>query len=162
VNHIEFATANPAVSARCHWLTIQSQIEMLKISSVDLHRDIAKRTITGTTANVARLALRITGMAAGATITVELDGQKLENIASPAENGEIVLVREGDKWTAISEPASSKLKNPQRYGPFKDAFRNSMIFIYGTAGTPEENAWSLRKRASMLRHFGIAAMVRSM
>jgi hypothetical protein len=32
-----------------------------------------------------------------------------------------------------------------RRGPFKEAFRNHMIFVVGTKGTTEENAWGLAK-----------------
>jgi hypothetical protein len=36
-------------------------------------------------------------------------------------------------------------KGPQRYGTFKEAFNNKMIFVYGTKGNKEENEWSLNK-----------------
>src|SRR5207249_997563 len=36
-------------------------------------------------------------------------------------------------------------KAPQRYGPFKEAFRNRVLFVYGTCGTPHENAWAFAK-----------------
>jgi hypothetical protein len=37
------------------------------------------------------------------------------------------------------------MKGPERYGPFKDAFRHRMVFVYGTKGTAAENAWALAK-----------------
>jgi len=43
-------------------------------------------------------------------------------------------------------------KGPQRYGTFKDAFNNRMIFVYGTSGTKEENEWSFNKARMMLKH----------
>ncbi len=36
-------------------------------------------------------------------------------------------------------------KGPHRGGPLKEAFRNRFVFVYGTAGTPEENAWMLAR-----------------
>ena len=39
----------------------------------------------------------------------------------------------------------SAQKGPERYGPFKDAFRNHVVFVYGTKGTPAENAAALAK-----------------
>lgn len=54
------------------------------------------------------------------------------------------LAREGDKWSLIPPPLPS-LKGPPRYGLFKDAFRNRVMFVYGTTGTPDENAWAFAK-----------------
>ena len=36
-------------------------------------------------------------------------------------------------------------KRAHRYGPFKEAFGNRMIFVYATKGTAEENAWAYAK-----------------
>jgi hypothetical protein len=54
------------------------------------------------------------------------------------------LARVGERWAVTSEPSPS-LKGPQRCGPFKEAFRNRMQFVYGTTGTPVENAWAFAK-----------------
>ena len=36
-------------------------------------------------------------------------------------------------------------KNPSRYGPFKEAFGQQVILVYGTGGSAEENRWALAK-----------------
>jgi hypothetical protein len=54
------------------------------------------------------------------------------------------LERTEEGWRSIPKPSKS-LKGPHRSGTFKDAFRNRMIFVYGTHGTSEENAWALAK-----------------
>ena len=75
-----------------------------------------------------------------AGIDVELDGQKLR-VDRPSEGGKssrFWLARERETWTALSEPPSLRLKGPHRYGPFKDAFRNRFVLVYGTRGTPAE------------------------
>ena len=36
-------------------------------------------------------------------------------------------------------------KGPARQGPFKEAFRNRFVLVFGTKGTSEENAWSLAR-----------------
>jgi hypothetical protein len=54
------------------------------------------------------------------------------------------LQREGPRWSVIKQP-STALKGPHRYGPFKDAFRNHMVFVYGTRGTEAEKAWAFAK-----------------
>jgi hypothetical protein len=37
------------------------------------------------------------------------------------------------------------LPHPRRYGTFKEAFNYKMVFVYGTAGTKEENEWNYNK-----------------
>ena len=144
VNSIAFKTASPAVSASCHWATVEAQIEPLVTSSIDVGFDAEARQFTGTTKNVARLALDIAHVPAGDPLGIEMDGQKLENVGSPAGTHKIWLSRSGDKWTIVGKP-SPKQKGPHRMGPFKEAFQHRMVFVYGTAGTAEENAWALAK-----------------
>jgi dienelactone hydrolase len=143
VRKVEFVTASPGVSARSHWATIEAQQHALQFSSVKLTCDPARRRFAGTTDNVARLALDLAPLKAGEPLTVELDGQKLEKIAWP-EKDRLWLVRNNETWAVAKEPAPA-LKGPHRYGPFKDAFRNRMLLVYGTTGTKEENAWALAR-----------------
>jgi hypothetical protein len=70
-----------------------------------------------------------------------LDGQELK---TTSKGPTLWLMRTGSTWTAGDEP-SPALKGPRRSGPFKDAFRNRMVFVYGTMGTAEENAWAFDK-----------------
>ncbi|MDZ7260605.1 MAG: alpha/beta hydrolase, partial [candidate division KSB1 bacterium] len=46
---------------------------------------------------------------------------------------------------SVIEQPSFDLKGPHRYGTFKDAFKNRMIFVYGTKGNAEENHWAFSK-----------------
>jgi len=41
--------------------------------------------------------------------------------------------------------AASKINQTQQVGPFKRVFDNHFMLVYGTKGTPEENAWALNK-----------------
>jgi len=45
----------------------------------------------------------------------------------------------------MSTPPDLRLKGPHRSGPFKEAFRHRVQLVYGTRGTPEENAWQQAK-----------------
>jgi pimeloyl-ACP methyl ester carboxylesterase len=143
VRKVEFVTASPGVSARSHWATIEAQEHAFKFSNVRLTCDPGKRRFAGTTDNVARLALDLAPLKPGEPLTVELDGQKLEKINWP-EKERLWLTRAKGEWSVAKEPAPA-LKGPHRCGPFKDAFRNNMLFVYGTKGTKEENAWSLAR-----------------
>jgi hypothetical protein len=110
---------------------------------VSIRWDPGARRFVGTTSNVARLAFSLAHARLGAPIKVELDGQQIEGIPWPAER-RLWLAREGERWSVIAKPPAS-LKGPHRYGPFKDAFRNRMVFICATRGTAEENAWAFAK-----------------
>ena len=143
LRHINFTTVNPGVSASCHWLAIEQQIHSLKKSVADVRWDPGKRRFVGTTENVARLALSLNHVKPGLTLKVDLDGQTLAEIPWPKDL-KLWLQNEAGQWRLASK-LSPALKNPLRYGPFKDAFRHHMIFVYGTKGTPEENAWAFNK-----------------
>jgi hypothetical protein len=131
------------VSARCDWATIEAQVQAMKLSTVKLTCDPAARRFHGSTDNVARLTLDLAPLKPGESLAVELDDQKLDSVRWP-DKGRLRLVREGDRW-AVGKEAPASHKGPQRSGPFKDAFRNGMMFVYGTKGTKEENAWAYAK-----------------
>lgn len=144
VRRVEFRTAHPGVSADCHWLTIEAQQKPFAVSRVDLRHDPDKRTFAGTTENVARLSLDLGHLPPGKPAAVTLDGQSFPAVGWPADGTRVWFTRSGEKWTEAAKPAAV-LKGPHRAGPFKDAFRNRVVFVYGTQGTPEENAWALAK-----------------
>jgi predicted esterase len=144
VKAVDFITASPSVSASCHWATIEAQPVAFKPSAVHLKLDDARRRFSGTTENVLRLALDVGHLSAG-SIEVVLDGQTFSKLARPeGDRPRLWFHRDGQSWSPASKPALA-LKGPHRSGPFKDAFRNRVLFVYGTHGTPEENAWSLAK-----------------
>ena len=143
LRQINFTTVNPGISASCHWLVIQQQVHPLKKSVADVRWGPGKRRFVGTTENVARLAFSLSHVQPGQALKVELDGQTLDKIPWP-NDARLWLQNEGGQWRLVSK-LSPALKGPQRYGPFKDAFRHHMLFVYGTRGTPEENAWAFNK-----------------
>jgi dienelactone hydrolase len=144
VRQVDFVTPNPGVSAWCYWVGIGGQIQQLKPSAVSLRHDPVRRRFVGNTENVAWLVLDLNHVQTDRPLTVELDSQKLTGIPYSSEARSIWLKRDGEKWSVVSRPRLA-LKGPHRYGPFKDAFRNNLLFVYGTAGTAEENAWSFAK-----------------
>jgi poly(3-hydroxybutyrate) depolymerase len=143
VRRIQFTTASPGVSSRAHWAAIEDQIKRLEPSTIRLTCDPERRRFAGSTDNVARLALDLGHLKPGAAASAEVDGQSLE-LPRPEEARRAWLERAEGKWSRIAEPAPGR-KGPHRYGPFKDAFRNRFLLVYGTRGTAEENAWSLAR-----------------
>lgn len=144
VKHVDFVTASPGVSARSYWATIEAQQKPFVLSEIHLSRDPAARRISGRTVNVRRLALDLAPLDSNGPVEIALDGQPL-SVVRPAEADASVWLRhDGERWSAIERP-SQGLKNPRRCGPFKEAFRNRFLLVYGTKGTAEENAWALAK-----------------
>lgn len=144
VKEVDFITASPSVSPGCHWATIEQQQKAFKHSSIHLTHDPAQRRFEGTTDNVACLALDVSHLKPGQPVHVELDGQKLVDAPWPTDGSKIWLDRTADKWRVGAKlPATAK--SPARSGPFRDAFRNHVLLVIGTHGTPAENAWALQK-----------------
>lgn len=141
---VEFTTMSPGVSASCYWATIYQQEQQWAASTVNLRYEPGRRRFVGSTRNVAVLALSVEHIAPGAPLNVELDGQTLNNLPYPAREKRLWLVREGGQWRLGSRPSPDG-KSPERYGGFKSIFTRRPVLVYGTQGTPEENAWALAK-----------------
>jgi poly(3-hydroxybutyrate) depolymerase len=140
VRMVDFVTPNPGVSARDNWAVIEQQREQLKFSAVHLRCDPGKKRFVGVTENVARLTLDVDLLPPPRTVSALIDSQKIENI-SAGVGTQIHLERRNGAWRTAGELDPS-LKGPRRNGTFKDAFRSDLLFVYGTKGSAEENAWA--------------------
>ncbi|MHC4948064.1 MAG: prolyl oligopeptidase family serine peptidase [Planctomycetota bacterium] len=145
VPRVEFRTASPGVSARCHWVTVETQDRPLRLSTVDLRLDPETRRVEGTTDNVRRLTLDVAHLEAGAPLQVKIDGETPGEVAWPAGAPVVRLVRDDDAWRVDDGRPDPARKGPRRAGPFKDVFRHGVVLVPGTAGTDEENAWALAR-----------------
>lgn len=141
VRDVSFRTPNPGVSATDQWVWIEAQLRQLEMSSVALRMDPGRRRFVGTTDNVTRLSLDVSFLSGEGPVTVNLDSVVVET--TPRDSW-ITLYHDGDGWAA-GDPAPPRLKGPERYGTFKDAFRHDVVFVIGTQGTPEETAWAYTK-----------------
>ena len=141
---VNFTTANPAVSAGCHWVHIEAQEKQLSPSHVAIRQNVEARTFVGNTSNVARLVINVEHLEPRQPIDVTLDGQDMHWLGWPEETHELWFERAGEKWTA-TEPSSRQLKGPARNGTFSAVFTGNPYLVYGTAGTEEENRWAAAK-----------------
>jgi pimeloyl-ACP methyl ester carboxylesterase len=141
---IHFTTANPGISSSCHWVSIEGQQHDLAPSTIDIQVDPNALSFQATTTNIARLAIDLNPFRREHPTSLEIDGQTLTNLALKPGDSKLWLTHSENKWAQSDAPASG-WKNPKRYGPFKEAFYHRMIFVYGTRGTPEENAWAFAK-----------------
>ena len=141
---VEFSTANPGISSRDGWLAIDAQERQLSLSTARLHLDPGLNQVQGTTVNVSRLAIDKGILRAHTTAGVELDSQKTEVRLDDILTGQIWFGKDHGKWHRV-DPPSAAVKSARRNGTFKEAFRNRMALVYGTAGTPEENRWAFTR-----------------
>ena len=144
IRQIDFITSDPGVSARNNWLVVDAQQQQLSLSEVHVLFDPSKHRFTGTTKNVARLAFDLDILPVKDTLRVKLDNQTIANIKIDPKQEQVWLEKENDDWKVASKPAEN-MKNSLRYGTFKEAFRNRMVFVFGTNGTPDENQWAFDK-----------------
>jgi dienelactone hydrolase len=142
VNAIDFMTSSPGISSAYHWASIEQQNQPLQYSRIKLNR--TKATITGSTENVHLLKIKLADFGANASIKLTLDGMAAVDYTTKSAHDSLFLRRENGQWLIAQQPDLAQ-KGPHRYGTFKDAFTNRMVFVYSTLGTKEENEWSRQK-----------------
>ncbi|HEU4903025.1 MAG TPA: prolyl oligopeptidase family serine peptidase, partial [Flavisolibacter sp.] len=144
VNTIDFITASPGISATNHWAAILQQLHPLQYSRIQLKRSRTANAITGTTENVRLLKLDLAHFSPGAPLTITLDSSVPVQYTTHSAGDSLFLQKEAGNWSVATSPDLYQ-KGPHRYGTFKDAFHHNMVFVYGTAGSREENEWSVSK-----------------
>ncbi len=137
IDKLEFSTGSPGVSAKSHFITIHQQLEPFVKSTFDFSKEKNRATIK--TDNVA---------------LIEIDFKPFEEVIDSLyideqfvkipDQKSLFFKKVSGSWETVSTP-SPKEKGPQRNGGFKDAFRNNVVFVYATKGTPEENEWYFNK-----------------
>ena len=143
---VSFTTISPGISARSDWVTVETQRRAFAPSDVDAQLDVSARSITATTDNIDRIAFDLRAfeqtLAAGEPVAARIDDQDLR--APWPATGVLRLARSGETWQLAGAQRPGH-KGPHRSGPFKDAFRNRMVFVVGTGGSLAENSWALHK-----------------
>ncbi len=141
-NVVEFATFHPAISGSYSWMRIEKQARPLELSKVRFER--TPGGVKGETVNVVRLALFPSAFdGVSPPFLVDLDGRRLSLSRRPGDGFAAVFVRRDGVWDFAGESRAEERGGVRHL--FKQAFRNFAVLVYGTAGTPEENSWSLAK-----------------
>ncbi len=141
---IDFTTASPGVSASDYWLTIYTQERQLEPSRAQVRFIPSRNKFVGTTENIRTLSLDLSIANTSEKFVVDLDGTNLDSVLVAPGTDRLWLTKADGKWEAVSAPPSGD-KDPARYGTFKDAFRNDVVFVYGTHGSKDENKWAFDK-----------------
>ena len=140
VKEIDFHTASPAISATDYWVNVEQQVKPYDFSNVKVR--LSNDTIEVLKAeNVALLVLDIPSlMLANNQAIINIAGQTL----SIGSGKKAILALENDKWLLKNE-INPKDKYSGRYGGFKNAYTNNVVFVYSTKGTAKENEWYQNK-----------------
>ena len=134
INSINFTTASPGVSKGSHFVSVFQQEHPFELSNFKF-----KRTSSGvklTTSNIKVLSIDLKAMAQDTLSEVSIDGDSI----ALSSSDKIYLSKANNKWQITSKPDSFE-KSPLRYGGFKDAFKNNMVFVYASKGSDQENEW---------------------
>lgn len=143
VRAIRFRTPSPSVSVWNHWAGVITQKTPFALSEIALDRDAGWTRVTGTTVNVEVLALDFSWSPAD-SVRITLDGCSL--VTTVPVGGTIWLSNGGGEagWSVTQAP-DPRSKGPRNNGGFRSAFVNRVQLVYGTRGSPQENAWALAK-----------------
>ena len=152
---VEFVTANPAINSRCSWVRVEAQVVPLEPTRVAATIDPAARKITVEAENLARVAFDLWAYAApqpnskpllptGEPVTIEVEGTSVQ-LAFEDTSQPLRIERLGDGAWRPAARFDPRRKGPHRAGPFKEAFQDRMVFVYGTQGSAEMNAWAFQK-----------------
>lgn len=144
VNTIDFTTSSSGISATYRWATIYQQLHPLQYSRIQLQRNRAAKSISGSTENVLLLQLALNDFGAAAQVKIMLDSTAALSYKTSSVNDTVFVRKENGKWIVAAKPDVHE-KNPARYGTFKEAFNHHMLFVVATGGTAEEKETVMNK-----------------
>ncbi len=143
-DRLRFVTVDPSASSTCDWIGVLQQEQSLVPSSVDLRIEQSDEatSITGDTQNITALSIDPShaDVQADGLLRITLDGKAPVDVM--VDGSTVNLHRDASGGWHASSPPSPDTKNPTRAGRLRSAWNHDVILIYGTTGTPQENAWS--------------------
>lgn len=143
---VRFITASPGVSSKNGPVEIVNLIKDGQLGQIAISIEPHKGHFIVNTTNVRKFSISAYSLASlglHSNATATIDGQEVILPNSPSSH-DYVFAREGGKWVNVGDLSQTE-KHPAAYGPFKSAFDKRFIYVIGTKGTPQENAWMLAK-----------------
>lgn len=140
VKEIDFTTASPAISSSDYWVKIEQQIKPYEFSQIIVkpNRDTIRIEKAD---NIALFALDIPAMKLDFDPIIKINEQQFKVID---KSKQAILAFENGEWR-WGNSVNTKHKYAERYGGFKQAFDNNVVFVYATKGNAKENEWYLGK-----------------
>ncbi len=140
VKEIDFHTASPAISAKDYWIQVEQQVKPYDFTNIKASQN--GDTIKVTKAeNAALLVFDIPALGATSSQMVVTIGEQTLSVPT---NKKATLALENGKW-AVKGDINKKHKYSSRYGGFKNAYDNNVVFVYATKGNAQENEWYQNK-----------------
>lgn len=140
VKEIDFHTASPAISAKDYWIQLEQQVKPYDFTNI-------KASLVGDTIKVSKAenaALLVFDVPALSPVSsqmiININGQNL----SVSSNTKAVLALQNGTWV-VKGDINKKQKYSARYGGFKNAYDNNVVFVYATKGNAKENEWYQNK-----------------
>ncbi|HSK11931.1 MAG TPA: prolyl oligopeptidase family serine peptidase [Phnomibacter sp.] len=143
-HEVDFSTANPAIAHSYRWVGILQQERSFEYSRVKLLADTAKKTVQGNTENIRVLEISCTPFNEGDHVAITLDGQSF-TARYHRMGPKVKFQKLNGQWAMVDTATPATEKGTVRGGGLKEAFNHRMVYVYGTMGTPEENAWAWQK-----------------
>lgn len=152
---LQFTSASPALRSQHGWLRVEQAQRAMDPLRLEAHLRPEDGALDLEGENLERFQIDLTPFLEGGVdsalwpadqdLTIHwLDAQ----LTVPyAELHEPIALGPGPGQSLTRRPAqlTPDHKNPTRMGPFKAGFDHRMVFVYGSIGTPDENAWSFAK-----------------
>jgi predicted esterase len=144
---IDFTTVDPGVCHQYEWVYVVQPLVYGKCSRVRAHLDADDNTLVIATENVRGLVVTDGGPYRHVEeIVPGWNGAKLridDDVLTFKDDNDVPqLLRVDGHWRVESYPTGFdgyQEKKPYCSGPFKRAFDNRFVLVFGTHGTPDEN-----------------------
>lgn len=156
VKTFQFRTVNPGVSSESRYVTLYQQEKLFEFSGIKATQNVRTekqikkdeflktRNISLETENLKKFIIDLKHTVASDTLNIKIDDSEFKNLSSK-KGKEAWFEKVNNSWTLSEAPTNTFEKNPKRYGNFKEAFKNNMLFVYGTKGNEAENNWAYNK-----------------
>jgi dienelactone hydrolase len=144
VRHIDFVTVNPAVSGKCHWVTVVEQENRGEVSRVVADSYPGLNKVVLRTENVKALRIESTAITTGKEIAVDWNGttQNLQTI----QNDRLGKIHTSN--IELTYEDKKIVENPTVFAMpgLKQVFSNRIAFLYDDLGaSSEEVTWAKNK-----------------
>ncbi len=127
---ISFSTVDPSVDSQHHWISVQQVLRYGERAFVDATWDPKTGKLDITTNNVGILYLDLPGPCK--RLSIDASSQTFDEPIT----GKRRWQRRGETWSELRRAYAGK--TPTAGGPFKRAFTNRFVMVYGTTGEEDE------------------------
>ncbi len=153
--HLQFTSAAPSLRSEHGWLRVEQTQRAMDPVRLEARLQPENGTVHLSGENAERFQIDLRSFLAAdsepplwpAQQDLTIHWLDTELRVPYAELQTPIALGPGPGGTLARRPAqlSADQKNPRRMGPFKAGLDHRMVFVYGSIGTPDENAWSLAK-----------------